>query len=218
MSLVYAFEDQPGHQTIIVMGDDSLVHSTEDFDLEVVTERIASLGIVPESLKLHSWSQVSFISGIWAPLLAGGYYFIPKPGRLLAGLFATANDPGKATFDWARQVAEAFEPTFRGCMGISRWLQLHCKHRGGRSYAATRKDRMKWDFFTKEEAPIDWHTFINARYGHCGATDWRKLEPKRAHVMAYLSVGGLIVLNNDVANKVIEFDIGDSRRELIAIY
>lgn len=85
---VWACHGEGLSASVIVAGDDLLLAAEGDFDEHALAARERSAGIVPEYRKLFSWRDVSFISGIWFRSGAR-FVFVPKPGRLLAGLFWT---------------------------------------------------------------------------------------------------------------------------------
>jgi len=97
--------------SIIVAGDDLLVAVDGAFDEHAVAAVERGCGIVPEYRKFHSWSDVSFISGMW--WYAGGIYnFTPKLGRLLARLWWTVHPPGRKHFHRYRAgVSKGLAPT-----------------------------------------------------------------------------------------------------------
>jgi hypothetical protein len=101
---------------VIAMGDDLLAGVSSDFSIDAFTEYERGLGIKPEARKFYGPEQVSFVSGCFAPVLAGGSYtFLPVPGRILTRLFWTTNPPGrKKQRAWRTTVAKGMQHLFRG--------------------------------------------------------------------------------------------------------
>lgn len=107
---------------IIVAGDDLLVAVEGDFDEDEFADIERGFGIEPEYAKFKSWSDVSFISGIWMPGRTG-FVFCPKPGRLLPRLFWTTKSVSrKKVRAWRHSVASGLRPTCGNLPIIGAWL------------------------------------------------------------------------------------------------
>lgn len=147
---------------IMVAGDDLLVAVYSDFDEKVFASIESELGIIPEYAKFTSWSDVSFISGIWLPGKTG-FFFAPKPGRLLPRLFWTTKTVGRRKVRaWRHSVVSGLKPTCGGLPIVGEWLKKNdpgpCGHENtGKNY----------HIYKDQEAITDRHVllqYFSARY------------------------------------------------------
>jgi len=77
---------------ILVAGDDLIVVIEGDFSAGQLAAVEATYGIKPEARGFSNVLDVTFISGCWFPN-RDGYFFSPKPGRLMRRLFWTTKPP-----------------------------------------------------------------------------------------------------------------------------
>jgi hypothetical protein len=111
---------------VIVAGDDLLAAIDQDFDFDALLAAEKSCGIVPEARKFHSWTDVSFISGLWFPIDAENFVFAAKPGRLFARLMWTCNAPPPSfRRAWRHGVVSGLWPTLGQFPIVAEWLR-HC--------------------------------------------------------------------------------------------
>lgn len=110
---------------IIIVGDDLLLISSDDFDEHEFARRESSFGIVPEYKKLRSYEDCTFISGLWAPCV-GGLAFIPKPGRLIAKLFWSVKFPSAKMRDQhVRTIIQGHLPVCSGLPVVGAFLRAN---------------------------------------------------------------------------------------------
>jgi hypothetical protein len=146
---------------IIVVGDDLLVACFSDFDADEFANIERQFGIIPEYRKFTSWSDVSFISGIWLPG-PNGFFFAPKPGRLLKRLFWTTKTVArKKVKDWRHSVVAGLSPTLAGVPVIASWLK---KNDTGGKIIDTGKDLSRWQSEVEADRTQLLYYFA-ARYG-----------------------------------------------------
>jgi hypothetical protein len=111
---------------VIVNGDDLLVLSHTDFDLDAFMEAEAVYGIRPEADKFYHWGQVEFASGIFFEYSDNKFVFAPKPGRLLARLFWTVKPPSKKQrVNFQHSVALGHMPIMGTMPVIGNFLRSH---------------------------------------------------------------------------------------------
>lgn len=111
---------------VIAAGDDLLAVIEGDFDAPRLAAEEATMGIVPEFRKFSSYTDVSFISGVWFGIGGGRLVFTPKPGRLLARLFWTVRPPlPKRVQQYKNGVVAGLLPTCRDMPIIREFLSAH---------------------------------------------------------------------------------------------
>jgi hypothetical protein len=109
--------------SILVSGDDLLVAVYGDFDENSLAGVERELGILPEYRKFDSFSDVSFISGVW---FKNGERcsFIPKPGRIIARQWWTVKPPGKKKrVAYLNGSARSVYPALGGLPILGDWLR-----------------------------------------------------------------------------------------------
>lgn len=115
---------------VLVMGDDCLIAMRPDERAREMPILQAKYGLEPEFEFFTHEAHVSFISGCWWPTNDGGYWFSPRPGRLLRRLSWTTGRvaPDKAE-EWRAMVASSLWQTCKDmpiirCI-IRRWYKGH---------------------------------------------------------------------------------------------
>lgn len=97
--------------SVIVAGDDMLLAVYGEVDLAKYLAVEAKYGIIPVGAKFYQPKHVSFMSGVWVESNAR-FWFVPKPGRMLARLWWTVNPPTRKRVDrYKRGVARGLMPT-----------------------------------------------------------------------------------------------------------
>lgn len=114
---VHALLENGYRGSVIVAGDDLLVASPDDVDVDLMTVSEAKCGVDPEARVFTDPYDTSFISGIWAPV-EGGLTFVPKPGRLMQRLFWTVKDVSvRRRQAWRHAVCSSLLPA-TGCIPV----------------------------------------------------------------------------------------------------
>lgn len=194
---------------IIVAGDDCLVALPRDFDEAQLRAAESACGIVPESRKLRSHVDVSFISGVWCENTPGTLAFVPKPGRLLARLFWTVNFPSLRQLDAFRHsIVAGLQHSCGGMPVIGAFLKANDV--SGAGLIETGK-RMAYVF--KSAVVYDRDTIMRwfcARYG-IGPGDISDVET------LLLGVTGRVgVVKHGILDRICEVDLADlADRELV---
>lgn len=97
---------------VLVMGDDLIMVTDEDFDVDALIAYEQGLGIEPIGAKLTDISKISFISAIWAQSDQNVWAFLPMPGRLCKRLFWSTKSVGKKhKLAWKQSVATGLANT-----------------------------------------------------------------------------------------------------------
>jgi hypothetical protein len=123
-------------------------------------------GITPVRALFTDILQVSFISmGVW-PRRAGGYQFVPHPGKQLCKLFWTTKSyPVDMLVDMASQIAESFWMTYRGFPLMMQFLKLH--YRGKTKQRFDQLELLGWGkagLLTETDRDVNWQEGFVYKY------------------------------------------------------
>jgi len=117
------------------------------------------LGIEPEARVFQDPLDVTFISGVFYPLVGSGFSFGPIMGRMLKKLFySTRQRAPKTEAAWRSTVAESFMAFFGDAPILRVFLKRQistCKRVESDKYQAKLLDR---------RPPIDWTMYMWRRY------------------------------------------------------
>lgn len=155
---------RPTRVQALFMGDDLL--SRMEFDklpdpkelCDALNHYDSLSGITPVRALFTDLLQVSFISmGLW-PRRAGGYQFVPHPGKQLCKLFWTTKPyPNHILEAMASQIAESFWMTYRGFPLMMKFLKLH--YRGKTLQKFDPIDLLGWGragLLTEADREVNW--------------------------------------------------------------